>query len=251
MAKRQWRALVLSLGLHGAVILSLWDGTKVAAGRQAQTGAVFRMISRPSPAVFVAPPSPEPSPVAEMAPVPEPVTPVEPPPPDRPREVEKPPAIPTPPSKVRKVVRARKTPRQKQTPAAPPDREVVPEAMGDLPEATHFTPLPAAIVPREVNRETGLDRQPEVGVAYASNPRPVYPVQARRMGQEGTVILSVEVTADGGVARVSIRTSSGYESLDRAAVEAVTQWRFTPAQRHGRRVAATVGVPIRFRLGED
>ncbi|MBF0436422.1 MAG: energy transducer TonB [Magnetococcales bacterium] len=251
MIKRQYWALVLSLGLHGAIILYLWSGTEVATGRQTSAGVVFRMISLPSPPVSVAPSTPEPPPIAETVSLPEPLSQSEPPPPDRPGEVERLPDIPTPPSKIRKIVKPRKAPRRKEAHDSLPDKETVTEAVVDPPEATYFTPPAAAVVTHEVVREAGLDRQPEVDVAYASNPQPLYPVQARRMGQEGTVILSVEVTAEGSVARVSIRTSSGHESLDRAAAEAVAQWRFTPALRHGRKVAATVGIPIRFRLEED
>jgi protein TonB len=39
--------------------------------------------------------------------------------------------------------------------------------------------------------------------------------------------------------------------LDEAAVAAVKEWRFRPAQRAGRPVTATVEIPISFRLDDE
>lgn len=80
------------------------------------------------------------------------------------------------------------------------------------------------------------------------NPVPVYPAEARENGWEGRVILHVQVGADGRAAAVRIARSSGFGSLDRAALSAVRRWRFRPATRSGVAVAAAVLVPIRFRL---
>lgn len=82
----------------------------------------------------------------------------------------------------------------------------------------------------------------------ADNPAPVYPFAARRRGQEGRVVLDVEVLPDGGAGAVSVARTSGVVSLDRAALEAVRRWRFRPARRDGRPVRSTVRVPVRFAL---
>lgn len=82
----------------------------------------------------------------------------------------------------------------------------------------------------------------------ADNPAPSYPASARRRGQEGRVILRVVVLPGGGAGEVVLEKSSGVESLDRAALETVRRWRFSPARRNGRPIAATVQVPIRFAL---
>ncbi|MBF0629121.1 MAG: energy transducer TonB, partial [Magnetococcales bacterium] len=114
-----------------------------------------------------------------------------------------------------------------------------------LPDARPTTTAPVQPAPI---RPVAADRPPDLRAAYASNPKPLYPSFARRLGQEGTVLLTVEVTAAGGVARVTLQQGSGFDALDRAAIEAVSAWRFLPAQRQGQPVAATVSVPIRFQL---
>ncbi len=48
-----------------------------------------------------------------------------------------------------------------------------------------------------------------------------YPEQARRRNLEGSLVLSVDVLADGSIERVQVLRSSGYELLDEAAVRIV------------------------------
>jgi len=87
--------------------------------------------------------------------------------------------------------------------------------------------------------------------AYGSNPRPPYPLAARRLGIEGRVLLEVVVRPDGRAASVTIRQSSGHGMLDSSAADTVrTRWRFIPARRGGAPVESTVTVPIRFRIHE-
>jgi protein TonB len=78
--------------------------------------------------------------------------------------------------------------------------------------------------------------------------KPAYPEGARRQGIEGTTTLRFEVLADGHVGRVSVATSAGHASLDRAAMEAVKTWLFEPARRGKEAVAVWVTLPVQFRL---
>ena len=48
-----------------------------------------------------------------------------------------------------------------------------------------------------------------------------YPTQARRMNLEGSLVLSVDVLADGSVEQIRVLRSSGYDILDEAAVRIV------------------------------
>ena len=83
---------------------------------------------------------------------------------------------------------------------------------------------------------------------YRSNPPPEYPPEARERHQEGVVLLDVDVGADGRPAQVGVKQSSGFPSLDRAALTAVRRWTFEPARTAGLPVASRVEIPIRFDL---
>lgn len=84
--------------------------------------------------------------------------------------------------------------------------------------------------------------------AYLNNPKPNYPNASKRMGEEGTVKLRVEVDAQGRAQSVRLEVSSDYPRLDQAALLAVQRWRFVPARRGTQTVAATVIVPVQFHL---
>jgi periplasmic protein TonB len=83
--------------------------------------------------------------------------------------------------------------------------------------------------------------------AYGVNPEPPYPLAARRLGLEGTVVLRVVVASDGSPVSVAVLQSSGHAVLDASAADTVrAKWRFVPARRNGVPVEDTVQVPIRF-----
>jgi len=82
------------------------------------------------------------------------------------------------------------------------------------------------------------------------NPAPAYPKLARRRGWEGVVLLRVDVSAEGSGRTVLIERSSGYDVLDDAALGTVSDWRFVPAIEAGRPVAASLLLPIEFRLDD-
>jgi len=58
----------------------------------------------------------------------------------------------------------------------------------------------------------------------------------------------VLVNETGSVDTVLVATSSGYELLDTAALQAVAGWSFAPATTNGRPVTVWVMVPVRFAL---
>jgi periplasmic protein TonB len=95
---------------------------------------------------------------------------------------------------------------------------------------------------------TGTSSSPRFGAAYLNNPAPVYPPIAKRLGEQGRVLLRVLVSPDGMAKEVSLHSSSGSESLDEAAIRAVRRWRFVPAKQGNNAVTAWVQVPIVFKL---
>ena len=71
-----------------------------------------------------------------------------------------------------------------------------------------------------------------------SNPQrplsqPVYPSASRRLGEHGTVVLSLHVLEDGSVADVRIDESSGYPDLDYAAYYESFRWKMDPGTVNG------------------
>jgi protein TonB len=96
-----------------------------------------------------------------------------------------------------------------------------------------------------------IDTQPDYNASYLNNPRPVYPMAARRMGWQGRVILNVEVLEEGGCGEINVFRSSGHEALDRAAMNTVKSWRFTPARHAGRPVTQWFKVPVVFSLEDN
>ena len=91
---------------------------------------------------------------------------------------------------------------------------------------------------------------PGTAARYRSNPRPPYPEEARRLHQEGVVLLSVEVSEEGLPMNVSLKHSSGSNLLDQAAIQAVKRWTFEPARAGALPVASRVDVPVRFSLSD-
>ncbi len=91
---------------------------------------------------------------------------------------------------------------------------------------------------------------PRFDIDYLDNPAPNYPPISRRNREAGRVLLHVFVEASGLPGKIEVRTSSGYERLDKSAIAAVSRWKFLPARQGKDAVAAWVLVPIDFSLQE-
>lgn len=90
-----------------------------------------------------------------------------------------------------------------------------------------------------------LSRKP----SFSEPPRqPNYPSQARRRNQQGVVLVEVRLDERGQQRSLNVLRSSGVESLDRAALEAVAKWRFRPETTGGQAVPSRVQIPIQFAL---
>lgn len=111
------------------------------------------------------------------------------------------------------------------------------------------TPVTVAPVVSGVPREGPVAPLSESSLAYAAAPAPAYPVQARRMQWEGTVVFRVLVDVDGKPLQVVVERSSGHRELDRAAqLQIMSRWRFHPAQEQGHLRQAWARVPVTFSL---
>lgn len=108
--------------------------------------------------------------------------------------------------------------------------------------ASPVTTPPAIARPAEVVTQPSYDRGRVV--------QPRYPVQAYRNREQGEVLLNVLVGADGKARKVSVDRTSGSALLDRAALDAVKSWQFTPGTRNGIAREAARQVAVGFKLDE-
>lgn len=224
--------LVVVVALHVALLAAL-----------SQYQADF---TPPIPPVMVTLVAPEPAPV-----VPEPeITPPK-PLPASPKPVKKK-MEPVPEKKVEPQPVAQlepqlvsKVPETVPAPAAEPQsarHEHAPKVAEAAPAVEAAPPAPPA-PPEEAPVEP-----PSFNADYLDNPAPRYPPLSRRMGEEGRVLLRVHVAAGGTAKVVTLHKSSGFERLDRSALDTVKSWKFVPARQGDKPVDAWVIVPIQFNL---
>lgn len=171
----------------------------------------------------------KPEPVREVRHEPKPVERVVLPEPAPERAVEVPP--PPPPQSITEV------------PVAPPPVPVVVAEPAPMP----ITQPPVAAQTPEEPADITMTSQ-MLAAIYLRNPKPGYPSLSRRLSEQGTVLLRVFVNAMGDATRVDLKESSGFPRLDKAALDAVEGWKFVPAKKGDRAIAAWVVVPIKFSL---
>jgi len=127
----------------------------------------------------------------------------------------------------------------------PAPQESVPEAPR---EAVKKAPAEAASVD-SVDANADLRPQGVTVQASAVDLRQLeYPFYSRRHGEEGTVVVEVEILASGRPGRIEVVASSGYRRLDRAAVRALREAEYRPARRAGVAVTTTKKFAFTFRL---
>lgn len=211
----------LVLLLHGVLVLSLRLSASPTLPATAVVMAVEMIqlapVLEPAQKVVQSAPKPEPEPVKPVDKVPPPV-------------VEKA-AISLP--KVEKLkVHSTRVNKPKPQPETQP---------------FSHTPVPVSMKAPPVNQAV---TPPVFNAAYLNNPPPDYPRLSRKLREQGTVILSVQVSTSGQAEAVSVNRSSGFERLDQVAVIAVKRWRFVAAKQGDQPVVARVIVPLVFSLGD-
>ena len=132
------------------------------------------------------------------------------------------------------IVTVHPTAAQMQASAAKPK----PKTM--LAKATRTAKAPPIVAPAPIDRQ----------VALATRPTPIYPIQALRAREQGTVLVLAQVDVDGHVSDARIVQGSGSRILDRAAPTEVRRWKFEPALHDGQPIVANVEVPVSYRLDQ-
>jgi protein TonB len=134
------------------------------------------------------------------------------------------------------------------THAAPRPVPIAAPAASAQPAATNLSakaaPAVAVAVPSAAKQEI-LSFKP----AFHAPPAPPrYPAQARRRNQQGVVMIEVRLDEHGTQRELKLLRSSGVDSLDQAALDAVAVWRFQAEVRDGQKVPSRVQIPIQFAL---
>ncbi|MCU1789087.1 energy transducer TonB [Pectobacterium polaris] len=152
------------------------------------------------------------------------------------KEVHKPPVKPVvKPQPVRPKTTAEPQPAAR--PAAEPT-PAVPEAAATLTTASKGNLM-----------QNNPGAQPkQVASVGCSVPQPDYPRRAKRLQQEGDVLVRLVINPEGRLIRYDIARSSGYDMLDQAALAAVAQARCTPYRENGQAITVMTIQPVNFRL---
>jgi protein TonB len=117
-----------------------------------------------------------------------------------------------------------------------------PPGLGSKDGPVLLPPPPPAPKPREPVRPGGAIKTPQ-RIAYAP---PIYPQIAQVAKVEGTVILEATIDETGVVRNVTVLRS--IPLLDRAAIDAVSKWRYTPTTLNGVPVPILMTVTVTFKL---
>jgi periplasmic protein TonB len=216
--------------MHGALLYSLWHYDMLPPPAEAATVFVSLLKAPPRPE----PPAPEPRPVEQEKSVETPAVqalvaevPVELP--------DEPVAPPPPKPKSKRIVRKAVKPVRQAPP--PPVAQAEPEVL-----VSHAPPSSPPVTTGPVVLDSDL-----AVTCPGASPSP-YPSRSRRLGEQGRVILSVELDEQGRVDRAAIKTSSGYARLDEAALATVKRWHCNPARRNGMAVRSVALQTLHFVL---
>jgi TonB family protein len=79
--------------------------------------------------------------------------------------------------------------------------------------------------------------------------QPVYPESARSAGVQGTVVLRAVLGMDGRPLSLRVMNSQVDPDLARSAVEAVSQWRYTPTLLNGEPIEVDTTITVNYSLG--
>jgi protein TonB len=163
------------------------------------------------------------------------------------------PEVPKPQPAVPKTVPVVKKTITRPSPVIPPVNTAPSEQAITAPPAPPPSPEPPAVAAPAVPQASAAPAAPAPpktisGVEYIEAPRPEYPPIARRMGEEGKVILRVLINEKGRSERVEVQKSSGSARLDDAARQAAMRALFKPHLEDGKAVAVFALVPINFSI---
>ena len=262
-AKRSLLGLVISLLVHGAIVGALlWNWHKPSEAASNAEGEISTTISMEMiQGMRVEEPAPEPEPEPQQA---EPeqekqetvADPTKQPEPEKKKEPEKKPEKP--------IEKPKPKPKPKEKPKEKPKNEVKTEKPVEMPKnlpigdkninstATANSKATTTGQPGTNGVQGGSGTNTDELNAYrAAIRREIerhkrYPARAKMMRKQGVVSVSFSVSSDGSLSGERVTNSSGDESLDNAALEAVRSARPVGPKPAG--FASSVSVPISFTI---
>ena len=220
------RYLLLAVTVHLSLVVTFWALQRLVTTEKTEQEFIdVELIAfSPEPSQAVAEPVEAAAPEPEPEPGPEPET------------------LPTP----------EPQPEPIPEPEPVPEPVVVPKPVAVKPKATKpvaVTPRATKVAPpRESSVATRTSTPAVFDADYLNNPAPRYPTSAFRQRAEGTVVVRAEILANGQSGRIELQRSSGFDSLDAAALSTIKKWRFKPAMVDGKAISQWVTIPITFRL---
>lgn len=220
--RRNWPALAGVTAAHAALLLALWQARHDSEAPTPPQVLSISLLSAPE-----ATPAPAPQPEQRPKPLPR----VAPQRQQLPRPTLQPQRLAVQ-SEAAAEATLQQAPQKPDTPQQLAEAPQPPAA--NTPDAQPAAPAPVA--------------PPDYKADYLGNPSASYPPLSRRLGEQGEVLLHVLVNPEGRADKIDIRNSSGFERLDKAARDAVKQWRFAPARQGDKKIAAWVLVPVQFSL---
>jgi protein TonB len=105
---------------------------------------------------------------------------------------------------------------------------------------------PQSMVAPIEQKEQALPASSGLNYDSPSRVQPIYPGFDSVYGIQGTVILMALVMPDGRVTSIRVEKSAGDRQLDRAAINAVRQWRFIAERKNGVAVEGYARIPVNF-----
>lgn len=169
------------------------------------------------------------------------------------KEEPPPPEPPKPPPKKVELVKQKPIERPQPAPVlvaeAPVTSPIEPVAPPPPPQpVVEAPPAPAPVIEEPVKPAQPVVMSSELSLACPDRSPPNYPAISRRLGEQGKVMLKVELDETGRVTSARVIESSGYKRLDNAGLAAVKSWRCNPATRDGKPVRAVALQPLDFIL---
>jgi periplasmic protein TonB len=166
---------------------------------------------------------------------------------------------PLTPQKPQTMLQVQPTPKQIVTPIpimpvpkkAPSEQAITTPPVATQPVAPTQPAAAAAATAPSAPSTPAISSLPKTitsGVEYLRAPEPEYPRIAKRMGEEGRVLLRVLVNEKGRAERAEVQKTSGSTRLDEAAQQALMRTLFKPHTEDGKPVAVFAIVPITFNL---